>query len=422
MSFLHVHKRRVPTQDVYRSVVVGMRAEAAMLAKEDRLALTACPVHGSAGRAGLRGVSRIDGDERAAPFFQLVSKVGGEAAPALIENLPVEAGFLPDVPARSIGCSSRRCRHAGDAQVLHYDDAEAPGDGAAGLVMPVAPDAGALGGQPGASLYRPEPAPRSLLAPRHDTLCGTVASLDGFKIGRNGQHLAGGERQRISNASIYPDARADVDGRDMLDFAGEGYMPAERVERHCDVKQSAFHRAGVAELHPTDLRQADGGPLSIQPAGLDLSALKAERIVDALPARRRIASAPGEEIGESLVEVTQRLLLAGLRDGSDPVVFGSEDREITGLSDVVQAATGLSLIMPPPVAPLLKGQIVDQAAHTRELPEQPFLLGGRGQLVAKGAMHVHVDVLHAFAQKFNTRRERAFLPGLNAGVSSTKTR
>jgi hypothetical protein len=37
-------------------------------------------------------------------------------------------------------------------------------------------------------------------------------------------------------------------------------------------------------------------------------------------------------------------------------------------------------------------------------------------------MHVHVDVLHAFAQKFNTRRERAFLPGLNAGASSTKTR
>lgn len=35
MSFLHVHKRRVSTQDVYRSVMVGVRAETAMTEEDN---------------------------------------------------------------------------------------------------------------------------------------------------------------------------------------------------------------------------------------------------------------------------------------------------------------------------------------------------------------------------------------------------
>jgi len=74
MPFLHAHRRRVPRQDVDRSVVVGMVAEAAVATGKDRLAFTAFPVHGSAGRTGLRGVGWINGDERPAAFFELVGQ------------------------------------------------------------------------------------------------------------------------------------------------------------------------------------------------------------------------------------------------------------------------------------------------------------------------------------------------------------
>ena len=43
MPFLHAHRRRVPTQDVDRSVVVGMVAEAAVATGKDRLAFTLSP-------------------------------------------------------------------------------------------------------------------------------------------------------------------------------------------------------------------------------------------------------------------------------------------------------------------------------------------------------------------------------------------
>lgn len=63
MPFLHDHRRRVPTQDVDCSIVVGMDAEAAGATVERRLAFTAFPVYGSAGRTGLRGMARIDNAE-----------------------------------------------------------------------------------------------------------------------------------------------------------------------------------------------------------------------------------------------------------------------------------------------------------------------------------------------------------------------
>ncbi len=71
MPFLHDHRRRVPTQDVDCSIMVGMGAEAARATVERRLAFT---VHGSAGRAGLRGVAGIDLTQVSAPFFKFVGQ------------------------------------------------------------------------------------------------------------------------------------------------------------------------------------------------------------------------------------------------------------------------------------------------------------------------------------------------------------
>jgi hypothetical protein len=86
MPFLHEHRRRVPTQDVDRSIMVSIGAETAFATVERRLAFAALSVHGSAGRAGLRRVARIDLAKVSAPFFKLVGQHGLKPMPALIED------------------------------------------------------------------------------------------------------------------------------------------------------------------------------------------------------------------------------------------------------------------------------------------------------------------------------------------------
>ena len=74
MPFLHVHRRRVPTQDVFRSVVVCMFSVAAILTGKSRLALTRFSVHGSAFRTGLRCMVCGHFTQMPTPFFQLLAE------------------------------------------------------------------------------------------------------------------------------------------------------------------------------------------------------------------------------------------------------------------------------------------------------------------------------------------------------------
>lgn len=383
MSFLHVHKRRVPTQDVYRSIVVGMRAETAMTTVEDRLAFAALPVHGSAFRTGLRGIGRVDGNERAAPFLQLVAKDGGEAAPSLIENAPVETGFLPDVPARFLDGAFRARRHSGDAQVFHDDHGEPVGEISADLVMPVTADAGALGGQASAALYCPEPALRPLLSPRHDTLCGTVATVDGFEAGRDGQALASGKRKRIRNASINADRRRNIGWRYVFDFAGERYVPTESVEAHGSILDYPSNRARVTEFYPSDLWQANSRPLAVDLTDFDFPPLETEGVVDALLVRCWVSSTSSEEVSECLVKIAKGLLLAGLRNGGDPIVFGAKQGKVSTLLCEIEP------MYSPPYLPLLQREIVYEATNASKLPENVFLISRRMEFESEPAMHSH---------------------------------
>jgi len=61
MPFLvDAHRRRVPAQDIDRSIGIGVDMEAAMPTDKDRLAFAALSVNGSALRTGLRYVCGID--------------------------------------------------------------------------------------------------------------------------------------------------------------------------------------------------------------------------------------------------------------------------------------------------------------------------------------------------------------------------
>ena len=383
MPFLHAHRRRVPTQDVDRSVVIGMGAEAAMPADKGRLAFAASAVHGSAFRTGLRGIGGIDLQKVSPALFELVGKDGLEAEPALIENAPVEPRLLPHHAARFFHRAPRGGCHVFDAQIFEDHGSEAPAHVERRLVLPIAADVGTFGGQPECATDGCQSPLRPLLSAPNDVLRGTAAPLDSFERGRDGQMLAGGERQRIGDATINADRWTDIDWRDMVDLASETDMPAERVHRDGNILDRAAQRAAVAELDPTDLGQAHGRPFAVELPDLDLAALKPESVVDALAARRRVAGTSGEEVRECLVEIAERLLLARLRNGGDPIELGAKLRQFASLRDVVEFGFGSPLELPPPVVALFEREVVDETAHASELPERGFLIGGRSHLVSE---------------------------------------
>ena len=72
MPFLHDHRRRVPPQDIYRSILVCIHTVAAMLTGKSRLVFTASFVYDTTLRAGLR--SKLSGDftHIAPTFFKFV--------------------------------------------------------------------------------------------------------------------------------------------------------------------------------------------------------------------------------------------------------------------------------------------------------------------------------------------------------------
>jgi len=53
-------------------------------------------------------------------------------------------------------------------------------------------------------------------------------------------------------------------------------------------------------------------------------------------------------------KIAQGLLLAGLRDGRDPVKIGPKRGQFAGLGDIAELAASFALELPPPVATLLK--------------------------------------------------------------------
>ncbi len=385
MPFLHAHRRRVPAQDVDRGIVVGVGSETAMLTDKACLAFAALPVHGSAFRTGLRGIGGIDLAKAPPAFFELVGKKGLEAKPPLIEDRAIQPGFLPDHAARFFDGSARGSCHVFDAEVFENDRSEAPRHVERSFVRPILADAGSAAGEFRGASQCLGATDGAALAPRRNPLCGAMAPLDGFERTGNGKPLARGQRQRVGDTAVDADSRANIDRRNMFDFAGEADMPAKRVERDGSVFERPAHGARVAELHPADFWQAHGGPFAINPSRLDLAALKAEAVVDVLLARRRITGDALEEISESFVEIAQGLLLACLRDGSNPVVFSSKGGQFVGLCDIIEPLAHPPLIMSPPVATLLKSEIIDQAAYSSELPEQCFLFDGWTQLVSEAA-------------------------------------
>jgi putative transposase len=385
MPYLHAHRRRVPTQYVDCSVVVGMCAETAMLADKARLAFAALPVYGSAFRTGLRGISGIDLVQMSPAFFEFIGKDGLEAKPTLVEDRAIKPCFLPHHAARLFNGSARGCRHVFDAQIFKHNRAIATRNVERSFVMPIASDARPSSRELGTTAQLLQVSHRATLAARKHPLCGTVTMLDGFKRARNGQTLSIGQGERVSNSTINPDRRADIDGCGMFNFASKADMPSQRIVRYSRVLDRATQRPRISKLNPTNFRQANCRPFAAVSFNFNLAPLKTEGVVQAFLTRIRIPRTTRKEICERSVKVTQRLLLARLRDSGNPVVLSTQRCQFEGLGNIAQALSGSRQVLPPPIPALFKGEVIDQPTHTGELPKQHLLLGIWHQLKTEAA-------------------------------------
>ena len=124
MPFLHDHKRRVPPQNVYRCIVIGIHVVPAMTTDKRRLVLTTFSVYGSAFRTGLRCVASRYLAKVSTPFFQFVAKLGFEDMPTLIQDRPVQPRLLahhtPRIGKSAFGTGS----HTLDVELLKHHSAK----------------------------------------------------------------------------------------------------------------------------------------------------------------------------------------------------------------------------------------------------------------------------------------------------------
>ena len=254
MPFLHAHRRRVPAQDIDRSVMVGMGAETAMPTDEARLAFAALSVYGSAFRTGLRGMGRSDLAKVSAPLFEFVGKDGLEGEPTLIEDRAVQPGLLPDHASRRFERSSGACGHVPDPQVFKNDCREPPRDIERRLVHPISADTGAASRKFRHTPQRLCPPDGAALTTRDDALCGTLPSFNGFERARQRQALAVGQSQSVGDAPVNADRRAEVVRSDVFYLASEGYVPAQRVQGYGGVLDCPAQGLRVTESDPADFR------------------------------------------------------------------------------------------------------------------------------------------------------------------------
>ena len=138
-----------------------------------------------------------------------------------------------------------------------------------------------------------------------------------------------------------------------------------------------------------DLGQTDLGPVGIQLASLDFTALKAERVVGATPSGSGVFCDTIEEVGAGSRKVAQGLLLQSNMDSANPVVFFAQHGQLPGLGRVVDGTPCTGLELPSVIAALLKCNVVNKATDASKLYEQGCLF----ELIAAmyHAMYITVD-------------------------------
>lgn len=312
--------------------------------------------------------------------------------PTLIENRPVKT-TLP-LPSGS---------HGFGLKILDDHSAEPICKLAARSVMPVGADTGATGCKFGDTLAGFGVPLRAPFTTRYGALCKSLTTLKRLKAGRNRNQFSCAQGKRIRHSAINTNGGRDVGRGLVLDLKREGNVPAIRRKADSRVHGLALERARVSVANPADLRNEDFRPPCVQPTCSHLPTAKPERVMGTALARGWVAGNTRKPTLIGPVKVAKSLLLACTANRSNPVVFRTKLRQLPALAGKADVPAGSFLKPLPVVPPLFEREIVDETAHSGELPEERFLFGGRSQPVAIAAVN-HKQILPSDASCRNSEK------------------
>jgi hypothetical protein len=398
--------------DVVCGVHVGVaRPRAAGDALENRLALTVFRRDMPTVRASLRRVRCWDEFD---PPRGLVLQPGNQQPPPLAADLTVEAPFLRDAGARAFTTAARRAGHRRHLQVLDADGVEAARQIGGGLFHPVTAAIGFAGAQPRDGQLGSRSPVRSASRPGQ-TLLQSAQPL-GFtstKL-RSAQQLPARQRNRYRHAAINADDSAIIGPGDRFGDGGERDVPAPRSIQCDSVRLHGIgDGAGRAESHPPDLRYpylpvAAAEPFDVARFQPDLP--KSFMLAGLTP--RRPAVRAVEKVPHGLGEVSQRLLLHGLRPGCQPVVFGPGRRQLGALLVIARCLAAWL-----PVLLLLYGKIPHKPGMTTMFGQRCRLLNA-----GKQPKPTHSNNVGTTTDNQLKGGKRRFLPRLKPRVSTPRNK
>lgn len=379
MTLLPEQQRRASAPYLKSRVRVGMVAVSAMDAGKDRLALSASCINDTAGRTGLRRIGGRNRNQPPASGLKFVVEHVREKRPALRENRPVQAALLGNAPV--VGASG----HLPDIQVFEGYDTEPPCDVRASDVEVVGSYPRDLRGDAadpdsllGAALRPALPARQHLLRPASPSFQ--------LRHVRQSNVFSRGEADRVGHAPVNADRRKVICGRTLPDVVGENDTPCASAPHHCHRFDRPDHQSSVPELDPAELGYFHGRPLGIETFDDDIPAPETRAVMQAVLPMSRKALAPKER-GKCAVQVTQAGLDRRLRHCRDPIVFRAQRGQFSALARKADVSAVLGPKLAPEVAPLLQGQIVNQAHHADPLTERFGLLDGRVKVKAVASVH-----------------------------------
>ncbi len=358
--------------DVARGVHVGItRPCTASDALENRLALTVFSRDMPAIGTPLRRVRCRDEFD---PPLGLMLQSGNQQPPALAADLSVESPFLRDVGTRRFTSTARRSGHRTHIQVLNADGVEAARHVGGQLFHPVTPAIGFSCPQPRDGPLRSRPPVRSMPCPGQMPLQSTEALGFPNAKARNAQQFSVGQRNRYRDPAIDAHDAAVTGPNKGVGDNSESDVPAPRSIQRDPVRlHGVGDGAGPPETHPTDLRYPYLPVMaaqSLEVVRFEADLPEAFMLAGLTPCRAPVGAV--EKVTHRLGEVSQGLLLDGVRSGRQPLVFRAGRRQL-GTLLVVTRRVAARL----PVLLLLDGKIPDE-------PGMPAVVGQRGCLLMAG--------------------------------------
>ena len=376
---------------------------------ENRLALAVFRRHMPAVRASLRRKRCRDEFQ---PPCGLVLQPGYQQSPPLSADLAVKASFLRDAGARVFTGAARRAGHRAHVQVLDTNGVEAARQVGGGLFHPVAAAICFTGAQAADGPLGSCAPVRSALRPGQPLLQPAQSLCFGSARARSVQQLAVGQRHRDRHAAIHTHHAAITGSRDGVRDHSKSDVPAPRPIKSDSVRlHGVGYVAGPAEAHPPDLGYpylpvAAAQPLYMALLDSDL----AESFMPAGLAPRWATVSAVKKVAHRLSEISQRLLLHGVRPGGQPAVFGAGRGQLRTLLVIPGR---LSAWLPVPL--LLYGKIPHKTGMTTVLGQCCRLL-----TTGKQPKPGHINNLGSTTDNHKGGKRR-LLPRLKPGFPRRKT-